>query len=344
MADWRNCAGANGEYEPKFIQERRIHCTWDKLNKDLSKLPTREALLALLQDVYPENKPATLKNWLHQIWPFAKEMQKGDLVILPFKLHQGISAGKITGDYHFKPQSPKPYFHWRPVTWPAKAIPRASFGKDLLFTFGAFWTICRIQRNNAEPRLSQMRLNGAKPELMSSIVPVSADTPEPEQVAETDVERIGLDQITQTISARFKGHGLARLVDAVLKAEGYTTHMSPEGPDGGVDILAGAGPLDFGRPRLCVQAKSEDSPIDHSTVDRLIGTVSKYNEDGGLCVSGSCIKTNVHRDLAGSFFRVRLWSRDDLLDRIFLLYDKLDDQLKAELPLKQFWTVAATEQ
>ncbi len=31
---------------------------------------------------------------------------------------------------------------------------------------------------------------------------------------------------------------MARLVDAVLRATGYTTYLSPEGPDKGVDLLA----------------------------------------------------------------------------------------------------------
>ena len=344
MAVWLNRAGAHGEYETKFIQEKRIYCTWDKVNKNLSTIPNREALLTSLQQSYPDAKAATLKNWLHQIWPFANEMKKGDLVILPLKLQPGITIGEIAGDYHFEPHGPEPYFHWRPVNWIAEAVPRANFGTDLLFTFGAFLTICRIQRNNAEARLSSMRTAGWSPESLSSVVQATSDRPEPEEAAETDVEQIGLDQIAQLISARFKGHGLARLVDAVLRAEGYTTHLSPEGPDGGVDILAGAGPLGFGRPRLCVQVKSEDGPIDRPTIDRLIGAVSKYNADEGLFVSWSGFKTSVRRDLAGSFFRVRLWSQNDLLDRIFLLYDKLDDQLKAELPLKRVWTVATTDQ
>ena len=44
---------------------------------------------------------------------------------------------------------------------------------------------------------------------------------------------------------------MARLVDAVLRAQGYTTYLSPEGPDKGIDILAAPEPMGFGT-RECV--------------------------------------------------------------------------------------------
>jgi len=63
------------------------------------------------------------------------------------------------------------------------------------------------------------------------------------------------------ITARFKGHGLIRIVERIIKPQGYITCRSPEGADVGSDILAGAGPWGFGAPRLCVEVKSESSPV-----------------------------------------------------------------------------------
>lgn len=82
--------------------------------------------------------------------------------------------------------------------------------------------------------------------------------------------------------------------------KGHTTYRSPEGADGGADILAGAGPLGFGAPRLCVEVKSESSPIDRPTVDKLLGAVSKFGADDGLFVSWSGFKSNVQKELAAS--------------------------------------------
>lgn len=77
---------------------------------------------------------------------------------------------------------------------------------------------------------------------------------------------------------------MTRLVDAILRAQGYTTYRSPEGADGGADILAGAGPLGCGAPRLCVEVNSEASPIDRPTLDKLLGAVSKLGAHDGLFV------------------------------------------------------------
>jgi len=160
----------------------------------------------------------------------------------------------------------------------------------------------------------------------------------------TDLEELGRDQIAKLISAKFKGHGLTRLVEAILQAQGYTTYRSPKGADGGADILAGSGPLGFGNPSLCVEVKSEDKPINRPTVDKLLGAVSKFGADQGLFVSWSGFKTNVQKELAASFFKVRLWTQKELLEQLFAHYDDLDEDLKAELPLKRIWTVAVQDE
>jgi restriction system protein len=342
MSIWLIRAGSHGEFEQKFLQENRVYVTWDNLASDLSKLVSREALFALMTATYPDDKPKRVRNHSSQIWPFVSEMKKGDLVIMPLKSQPSVAIGEITGDYHFEGKGPNPFFHWRSVKWIAEAVPRANFGQDLLFSFGAFMTICRIQRNNAESRLAAMRSNGWKPEDIASITsnPQGAN----EEVSQgADLEELGRDQIAKLISAKFKGHGLTRLVEAILQAQGYTTYRSPEGADGGADILAGSGPLGFGNPSLCVEVKSEDKPIDRPTVDKLLGAVSKFGADQGLFVSWSGFKTNVQKELATSFFKVRLWTQKELLEQLFVHYDDLDEDLKAELPLKRIWTVAVQE-
>lgn len=345
MAIWLIRAGSHGEYELKFVQESRVYVTWDGLDVDLAKLGERAELTDAMAQRYPDAKIKTIANWVSQVWPFAQEIKKGDLVVLPLKTQRAIQIGEIVGDYHFESSGPDPFFHWRAVKWIGEAIPRAHFGKDLLNTFGAFMTICRVQRNNAEARIVAMRANGWKPETIAAITknaaPVVGETVE--STEDTDLEEAARDQIAQLIAARFKGHGLTRLVEAILKAQGYTTYRSPEGADGGADILAGAGPLGFGVPRLCVEVKSESAPIDRPTVDKLLGAVAKFGAQEGLFVSWSGFKTNVQKELAASFFRVRLWTQKELLEALFAHYDHIDDDLKAELPLKRIWTVAAQD-
>lgn len=344
MAIWLIRAGSHGEYEQKFIQENRVYVTWDSLDVDLAKLKQRAELTAAMTERYPDTKPKAIMNWVSQVWPFAHEIKKGDLVILPLKTQPTIYIGEITGDYQAAPEGPNPFFHWRSVKWIAEAVPRTNFGQDLLYTFGAFLTICRVQRNNAEQRIAAMRANGWKPETIAATIKASGAPATEESAEGVDLEELAHDQIADLISARFKGHGLTRLVEAILKAQGYTTWRSPEGADGGADILAGAGPLGFGAPRLCVEVKSESTQIGRETVDKLLGAMTKFNADEGLFVAWGGFKANVQKDLASQFFRLRLWTRKELLEQLFEQYDRLDEDLKAELPLKRVWMVAAQDE
>lgn len=205
-------------------------------------------------------------------------------------------------------------------------------------------TICRVQKNNAEARLKAMHKNHWKPETAAQVLASSQQGAEAEEDAEFDLEERARDGIARLILSRFKGNDLTRLVEGILRAQGYTTWRSPAGADGGVDILAGAGPLGFGSPRLAVEVKSEQTPIDRPTVDKLLGSISKFGANEGLFVSWSGFKNNVQKDLAGSFFRVRLWSQSELLDALYAVYDKLDPDLRAELPLKRIWAVAVTDE
>lgn len=347
MTVWLVRAGSHGEFEQKFIQEKRIYITWEDLNVDLSQLGRQSELNAAITQRYPDDKPHRIRNWVGQIWPFAHEMKLGDMVVVPLKSQPAIQIGEISSEYHFQPDAPNPYYHWRTVKWVGEAVPRTNFSQDLLYTFGVFKTISRVQRNNAERRLLAMKANGWKPETIAAAIRIpsatSGDTVNDEDDG-ANLEELARDQIIKLIMARFKGHGLTRLVEAILQAQGYTTYRSPEGPDGGADILAGSGPLGFAHPRLCVEVKSESGPIDRPTVDKLLGAVSKFSADEGLFVSWSGFKPNVQKELAGSFFKMRLWSQNELLEQLFAHYEKLDEDLRAELPLKRVWMVATQDE
>ncbi len=75
-----------------------------------------------------------------------------------------------------------------------------------------------------------------------------------------------------------------------------------------------------------------------------MGAMKKAQANEALFVSWSGFKPTVYNELAPSFFSVRLWNQKDLLQQLFAHYDQLDEDLKAELPLKRIWTVAAQEE
>ncbi len=342
MAIWLVRAGSSGEYENKFLSENRIYLTWDDLKQDLSKISDKKELYDLLNHVYPNNKSARIRNWGSQIWPIAKEMKIGDWVILPSKKKAAIHIGEITGDYENTPNAENPYYHYRTVNWFATDIPRSNFDQDILYSLGAFMTICRVSRNDAENRIRKMSKNSWKAS-QTNAIKTEGDGEQYEGESSFDLEQLARDQIAKFIIRKFQGHGLARLIDAILQAQGYSTFVSPEGPDKGVDILAAPGPLGFGSPRLCVQVKSSDSALDRPTLDQLIGAMQNFSAEQGLLVSWGGFKGSVDKEIPAQFFRVRLWDQNAIINELLQHYDSLDEDIKAEIPLKRMWSLAVSE-
>lgn len=280
MAIWLFRAGKSGQFETKFLEEGKVFLTWEDLCHNLSQLDSRQELFDLLSNNYDNQKRNTIRNWIGQIWPMAKDMQVGDWVVLPSKLKAAIHIGEIVGDYEFNPNAENPFYHSRAIRWFATDIPRSNFDQDILYSLGAFLTICRINRNNAEERIKQMARNGWTSSTTAIRVPTNSaainESTEPLVEIESDIELLANDQIAKYLIQKFKGHGMARIVEAILKAKGYTTFCSPVGPDKGIDILAAPEPMGFGHPRICVQVKTSDTQIDRPTLDQLIGAMQNF--------------------------------------------------------------------
>lgn len=338
MALWMVRAGRYGEHEDRFLQSSRIYLTWgDTIRDDLRKLGSRADLAELLRQRWDNATEGRVRNHAGQLWAFLKEMQPDDLVVMPSKQKPVLHLGVIRGDVQYDAEAERDYRHFREVKW-LRDVPRGNVDKDLLYSFGAMMTICQIHRNDAEARMRS---------LVGMATPRSAMAPR-EAVDDTahaplDYEQLARDEIASLVIRRFKGHGMERLVEAILRAQGYVTFHSPTGADRGIDILAGRGELGFGSPKICVQVKSEQTPVDHPTFSQLLGAMHDTGADQGLLVAWGGFKSTVEREVPRQFFRVRLWNQKTLIDQLLQNYEKLDEEIRAEIPLKRIWTLVPDE-
>jgi len=293
---------------------------------DSSSIKSREELKTIYEQIYSDTKKMAVINNVARVWAFFSKIKEGDLIVLPLKRRAAVAIGRITGPYAYRADIGDDIRHTRPVKWIKTDLPRTAFSQDLLYSFGAYKTVCQISRNQAEERVKKI-LEGESEQ--------PPEVEEPEKI--DDIEQAARDQILEHINQEFKGHALARLVEAVLKAQGYETKRSSPGADGGVDILAASGPTGFDKPYLCVQGKSSDSPVDVTTFRNLQGVIKSFGADQDLFVSWSGFNMKVHEEARRSFFTIRLRDSGDLVEAIFKYYEKFDDELKAELPLKRIW-------
>jgi restriction system protein len=338
MTIWLVRAGKHGEREDFALEKNAAVIGWDEL-PDLSGIKTRQDMLTLLRKTYPSEKEKTRMNWASQLLGFVQRIKPGDLIALPLKRRSFIALGSVEGDYAFKGDNPPGALHLRPIKWEAE-IPRSQFGQDLLYSLGAANTVCQISRNNAEVRI--LNLLAGKPDTPLKAPEIASD--ESAEATAFDIEQYASDQIVKYIIGKFKGYGLQRLVGAVLEAQGYTISIAPEGPDGGVDIIAGRGALGFEPPRLVVQVKSSESPVDVGVLRELSGVMSTFGADLGLIVAWGGFRGIVEKEAARQFFKIRLWDSSDLVAMLQTYYEQLPDDIQAELPLKRIWALVPEEE
>ena len=341
MSIWLFRAGKIGEYEEKFLSDSRIYLTWQDLKINLNDYKDRTAHLQKLQELYPSEKLNTLKNWESQIYPIAHRMQIGDWIVLPSKRTSTIHIGKVTGEYTYDLNNGNPYYHYRNVDWFAKDIPRNNFDQDLLYSFGAFLTVCKITRNDAESRIKAMANNNWKAPGMSTTVFSEADDTQTD--SSTDLEMAIYDTIAKHIYRKFKGYKMEVLIEEILKAKGFTLYHSKQGADGGKDLLAAGGEMGFGSPKICVQVKTQDTPVDRPTLDQLGGVMNTVCAEYGLLVSWNGFKDSVAREEGNQFFKIRLWDSTDVINELFENYEKMSPGIKAEIPLKRIWMLSEEE-
>lgn len=165
-----------------------------------------------------------------------------------------------------------------------REFPEASLPADLTSSLSAQQAVCQLRHPNAVPRIAQLLAQGpvALPEL-----------PDP--------------------GSALGGHEMAQLVAAALQADGFRCHLSPQGPDGGADILAGKGILGFDG-GLVVQVKSGRIVCGTAEIDRLMGVMQARGAAYGMIASWGGFTKPAMARVPDLWFKVRLWNRGDIAE------------------------------
>ena len=331
MAVWTIKGGSRGEYEDAFL-EKGVVAIGFGLGQSIADFADRDALRSHVES----------QNAANQLWRFYNEVETGDMVVLPRKRVGQIAVGRIAGPYAYQPQSAgAPHIH--AVEWQVADIPRPHFDQDLLNSFGSQLTLSQPGAPDAEARIRrtvgvfmELETPGTNnPATPPETVPAAA-ADESDAGADQAEEQINLDQvIKERIIARFRrqyaGKDLEYLVASILQAHGYHVMKTREGPDGGIDVLAGKGDLGFGEPRLCVQVKGRTTPVNLNEYSSLQGNIAAFGADHGLLVSLGGFTKPVHdRNEQQSFFTIRLWGPEDLAQRLLESYDSLPQDVRSD--------------
>jgi restriction system protein len=322
---WVVRAGRNDEARSLFLEEQHpvVALGWKEM-PDLTNVPAdRDAFKKLVAEVRPKAKRGAIPNSAGQIFRFRHEMTQGQHVLYPCKTDRLIYIGKVKGDYFYSPKNSE-FPHQRSVEW-LKSVSRLKFSQGALYEMNSALTIFQV-KNYADEFFAA--LAGKERD-----VSVKED-PTVVQV-QADIEETTSDFIIKTLAQELKGHPFAEFVAHLLNTMGYKTRISPEGADGGIDIIAHTDELGFVPPIIKVQVKStEAGSIGDPVVTALYGKVDP--KEFGLFVTLGTY-SNQAKQFARNKANLRLIDGNELVNLIQIHYEKFDARYKSILPLKRIY-------
>ena len=337
MSIWMLRGGRAGERERRMLEEGVLSVGWPEL-PDLGAVDSVEALAGIYRTTYPDARETRVASHAAQIYDFIRSARPGDLVIMPLSTRPAAAIGEINGEYAHRGDLGTGMAHTRPVQWHKRGVPRERFETPLLEAFEGFLTFSRIPAEIDEEAVRAVAADPSVPDLpphAPAAAPAALRTPRPTGGRGGDPARIAREQILEAVGRKFRGPDLARLVRAVLTAHGFMTAPPSSRSGGEVEFLA-AGPLGSDA-RLLVRV-SGGGRLGADVMGDLRQAVESAGATQGLFVSWG------HRDLTEdsgeSFFVLRQWDAERLLDALLDCYERLPDDIRGHLPLRKIWALS----
>ncbi|MGH7592606.1 MAG: restriction endonuclease [Gemmatimonadales bacterium] len=154
-AVWVIRAGKHGEDEEVALEKGLAIVRFSEFG-DLRQFDSVAATADWFVAQHPDAPRPRAENYARQLWALREQIQVGDTVVLPLKLRRGqIAIGTIRGNYNYISVGGEPR-HTIAVDWTHPDLPRSAFAQDLLYSFGAFLTVFRVRRNDAERRVADV--------------------------------------------------------------------------------------------------------------------------------------------------------------------------------------------
>lgn len=351
MTAWIVRAGRVGERDDWALQGSQAGGGFHEIG-NLSGAKDRAAMKALVDAAYPGEKPGKIANFAGQLWALSVTIKPGDLIVLPLKTNKKIAIGVCTSAYKYRVEESLDRRHTIGVDWKVTDIPRLALKDDLLNTVNGAMTIFQASKRDAAGRLQAVLDTGtdpgfggssAKKTTKSKTVWDGADNDNLDTETVDPVPAITLEAIRDRVRTylveNFGQHKLTALVAEILRAQGYICDVSPAGPDFGVDILAGRGPLGLDSPTVVVEVKSEQGQIGVPVLNQLQGAVKNNEADQGLLVAWGGLNKQAETLRMSQRLKVRVWSDEDVIDQLLDVYDRLPEDIRASIPLKRAWVL-----
>lgn len=212
-AAWIVRSGRSGERDT-FALEHGVAGGGFNEVPDLTGVSSRDQLSDIVRASYPDDSDGKIANFAGQLWALRTRIQVGDTIVLPLKTTSQIAIGVVTGGYRYASDQEPDRRHLIGVDWRRTDVPRTAVHQDLLYSLGAFMTVCQTKRNDGAWRLGQILATGtdpgARPETIDNEAADEAIVAgaSAESGTAIDLEQAARDQIQSFVATRFAGHRL----------------------------------------------------------------------------------------------------------------------------------------
>lgn len=289
----------------------------------------RPSVLERVRAEHPDESESKLTSWTSQVFRFANEIEVGDWVLTPDGGTRELLIGLVTGEYEYHSTPDIPGFHHvRRIEWNTRRS-RDLLPQRVLYSLGALLTVFRP---NGRDHLLAFVEGRDQPDEVSALVSSNGDGDSESELFEDVLSRS--EELIQARVAQLDGYETQHLVAGVLRAMGYFTRVAPEGPDGGVDIVASRDPLAVEPPVIKVQVKARPSSRSSPSDVRELAGVLREGERG-IFVSTGGFTRDAQADAAAG--RVTLIDIDRLQELLVEYYDRLDQDTKSLVPLRRLY-------
>jgi restriction system protein len=329
MTMWMVRSGTGGRYAEEARDKKVVGLGWHGVG-DTNAFATKSALIAAIKSAYPEIGSGTAATSANQLWRFRNEIKVGDAVVTYDRGARIYHVGTITGEPVFAPNEIEELSFQRSVEWSKEPISRDDLSTDAKNRLGSVLTLFKV------PPVIEAEIAAiAAGKVIERKSPVVVIDEELDPYAKID--ELAVLRIADRISA-LDWMDMQRLVAALLRAMGYKTVISPDGPDRGKDILASPDGFGFEPPRIVVEVKHRKGQMGAPEIRSFIG--GRHKDDRGLYVSTGGFSREAHYEAERSNVTIKLMNLDDLARASMEYYDKFDSEGKAILPLSRlYWPV-----
>ena len=317
-----------GEYASELLEKGLIGIGWGEAGPELPAAKSPEDFYTIVREHWPEYKHQQVINAGRQLYKFFREIKIGDKTMTYDSSRRIYHIGSVISSAESHPELVAHLSNFRRVKWEHQVerdrlslAARNSLGSTLTLFRPSDETVDEIEKLIAIPTgtaiISEIEI---------------AETEDPFANALANSRELIKDKLL-----KLTWQEMQSVVAGLLRAMGYKTKVSPDGPDRGKDIIASPDGLGLEQPRIFVEVKHRKGAMGAPEIRTFIGGRDHQN-DRCLYVSTGGFSTEAKYEAERAKVPLTLIDSDDLVELLIEYYEATDTELRTLVPLrKTYW-------